>query len=376
MPKLGCINITRPARLTAGTESIRNVINSLLLIAECNDFPGVSPFITRTHAAMAREVRKLNEVFMVGLQYAAFPVNDFSSFEDYLDDLKRTDPLVLQERVFHSYDLISGYKVGIMADGNPITVTRKDQERLLASKQIYLDYLTRSFGSEELNYDIEGRAYEYLADPETLRSTMVEHLQYMWTYFLKDEFIKNQAALEKTVIDLNQINTASMSPLKAVEKITGHDMEREWAGRQWELEWLHKADRVVFIPSFHMGPYLGRRVLKDAMYIFFSPKITEGMALSSPDLTRADIHTRLATLGDDIRLQMLKALTRHAELSSKQIMDGLNLSQSSASRHLKQLSATGFINEHRQNSAKIYSLNTPFISRTLEAVSNYLSMNR
>lgn len=372
MPKLGCINTIQPARMSAGVESVRNVINSLLLIAECNNYPGVSPFITQTRTTLADEVNRLNDVFMIGLHYAAFPADDFSTFEAYLENLKLTDPEVLQERVFHTYDLISAYKINIMSNNNPVTVTRKDQERLLSSKKNYLKYLTRSFGNEGLDYEIEGLAYDYLVDPEKLRNTMVEHLQYMWTYFLKDEFSRNHAVLEKTVADLNLAHTASLPPLEAARKITGHDIEREWANRQWELNWMRKASRVIFVPSFHMGPYLGRRITKNAMYIFFSPKIAEGMELSSPDLTRADIHTRLTTLSDDVRLQILKMLTRQVELSSKQIMEDLNLTQSSASRHLKQLSATGFLKERRQNSAKIYSLDKSFVSRTLDAVSNYL----
>ena len=372
MPKLGCINRARPVRLTAGVEPVRNVLNSLLLIADCDEFPGVHPFITRTHSALAEEVKLMNKVFMIGLQYAAFPVTDFPTFDGYLKDLQQINPELLQQRVFSSYDLVSSYKINILPDKSPVSVTLKDQERLLSSKKIYLEYLTKCFGYETLDYDIEGRAYDYLTHPEMMRDSMVEHLQYMWTYFLKEEFSRNHAVLEKTAADLNCTNTAALPPLEAARKITGHDIEREWAGRQWELNWIETAKKVVFVPSFHMGPYLGRRVLTDAMYIFFSPRMAGGVPLSSPDLTRTDIHTRLATLSDDIRLQILKMLTRQPELSSKQIMEDLNLTQSSASRHLKQLSATGFLNERRQNSAKIYSINQAFISQTMEAVTSYL----
>ncbi len=372
MPKLGCINTVQPARLSAGIESVRGVLNSLLLIANCDEFPGISPFIAKTHAALADEVKMMNKVFMIGLQYAAFPVDAFLTFEDYLHDLAQTDPKILQQRIFHSYDLISAYKVNIISKESPVTVTKKDLERLLSSKKIYLEYLTKCFGNETLDYDIEGRAYDYLINPAMMRDTMVEHFQYMWTYYLKEEFNRNHGIIEKAVADLNSVNVTSMHPFEAARKITGHDIEREWADRQWELQRIETANKVVFVPSFHMGPYLGRRVITNSMYIFFSPKITEGLPLSSPDLTRTDIHTRLTTLSDDVRLKILKLLTRQTELSSKQIMEDLDLTQSSASRHLKQLSATGFVNERRRNSAKIYSLNQAFISQTMDAVANYL----
>ncbi len=373
MPKLGCINTVQPNRLSAGIELVRNALNAMQLIADCNEFPGVDPFITKTNAALGDAVKTFNEVIMVGLQYAAFPVQDFSSFDAYLNDLKQVNPQLLQERVFHSYDLISSYKINILSRDNPITVTKKDQDRLLSSKKIYLEYLTKSFGNETLDYETEGRAYDYLVNPRELRDRMVDHFQYMWTRFLQAEFTRRQAVLEKTVADLNRINLSSIHPLQAAKKITGHDIEQEWANRRWELNWIKTSNKVVFVPSFHMGPYLGRRVIQDAMYIFFSPRMAQGFELSSPDLARSDVNTRLATLADDIRLQILKMLTQKKEMSSKQIMADLKLSQSSASRHLKQLSANGFLNERRQNSAKIYSLNQAFISQTMDAVSNYLS---
>ena len=372
MPKLGCINTIRPARLSAGIEPVRNVLNSMLLIADCNEFPGVHPFITQTHAELPDDVKKTNEVMMIGLQYAAVSRKNFFSFEDYLDDLKQLNPDRIPERVFQSYDLISSYKVNILSKENPVSVTRKDQERLLSSKKIYFEYLEKSFGGETLDYDIEGRAYDYLIRPKELRDRMVEHFHFMWTHFLKEEFHRNQAVLEKAVAECNSINVSAMHPFEAAKKITGHDIEQEWMSRRWELNWIETSKKVVFVPSFHMGPYLGRRVLKDAMYIFFSPRISEGLELSSPDLTRTDISTRLTTLSDDVRLSILKMLSRETEMSSKQIMKDLQLTQSSASRHLKQLSATGFLNERRQNSAKIYSLNPAFVSQTLDAVANYL----
>ncbi len=139
MPKLGCINTVQPSRLSSGIEPVRNALNSLLLIADCHEYPGVSPFITRTHAALADEVKIMNRVFMIGLQYAAFPVNDVFSFENYLQDLQHTDPEILQQQVFHAYDLMSAYKVNIISKDSPVTVTKKDQERLLSSKKIYLE---------------------------------------------------------------------------------------------------------------------------------------------------------------------------------------------------------------------------------------------
>lgn len=374
MPKLGFIHAHQPSRLSAGVEPVKNILNTLFLIADCNEFPGVHPFVTRTHDRLDPETRRINETIMIGLCYAGISEKPYPNFEAYLRDLEETDATVFVDRVFESYDRMSAYKVGIISDRDGVTVTKKDQERLLSGKAVYLEYLMKCFGNECLDLDIEGRAYDLMVEPEKLKSTMIRHLRYMWTTFLEAEFQSNQDLLFTAAGEYNQMLADPMEPLDAVKKITGHDLEQEWADKQWEIEWIKESERIVFVPSIHMGPYLGRKLLWKSVYIYFSPRIIEGFSPSSPALTRADIGMRLTTLGDDVRLQILKMLTTEPELSSKQIMDFLNLTQSSASRHLKQLSVNGFLNERRRHSAKIYSLNEDFVKQTLEAVSQYLTV--
>ena len=50
----------------------------------------------------------------------------------------------------------------------------------------------------------------------------------------------------------------------------------------------------------------------------------------------------------------------------------LDLSQSAASRHLKQLSATGYLIERRCSGAKCYSLNRERVQDTMRAVEAFL----
>jgi DNA-binding transcriptional ArsR family regulator len=48
------------------------------------------------------------------------------------------------------------------------------------------------------------------------------------------------------------------------------------------------------------------------------------------------------------------------------------LSQSSASRHLRQLTASGFLSERRRDVAKCYSLNKERIDDTMHALKDFL----
>ncbi|MBN1877236.1 MAG: winged helix-turn-helix transcriptional regulator [Anaerolineae bacterium] len=81
---------------------------------------------------------------------------------------------------------------------------------------------------------------------------------------------------------------------------------------------------------------------------------------------------RLDALSDDTRLRILKLLSEHGELASQDIMTHLELSQSATSRHLKQLSMIGYLQERRCNGAKCYALNPEWIKETLQAVTKFL----
>jgi DNA-binding transcriptional ArsR family regulator len=108
------------------------------------------------------------------------------------------------------------------------------------------------------------------------------------------------------------------------------------------------------------------------LWVLFGARLPEGTQFQAPDLSRTEIVVRLSALADDNRLQILKLILEQGELSSQEIMASLEFSQSAASRHLKQLSATGYLSERRCNGAKCYQLNPERIENTLQAVSNFL----
>ena len=75
---------------------------------------------------------------------------------------------------------------------------------------------------------------------------------------------------------------------------------------------------------------------------------------------------------DDTRLRILSLLSQQDELCAQDIMLQLDLNQSAASRHLRQLSAAGYITERRRDVAKCYSLNRERIGDTFRALDLFL----
>jgi DNA-binding transcriptional ArsR family regulator len=111
---------------------------------------------------------------------------------------------------------------------------------------------------------------------------------------------------------------------------------------------------------------------KNSRGLIFGARLPEDTKMDAPDLSRNEITIRLGALADDLRLNILKVIAEEGEMRSQEIMDKLELSQSAASRHLKQLSATGYLTVRRCSGAKCYALNKERVQDTLRAVAAFL----
>jgi ArsR family transcriptional regulator len=100
----------------------------------------------------------------------------------------------------------------------------------------------------------------------------------------------------------------------------------------------------------------------------FGARMPEGARQESSALSRSELQVRLGALNDDTRLQILWLLSQSDELCAQDVMNRLDLSQSAASRHLRQLSATGYLTERRRAGEKCYSLNRERIQDTFHAL--------
>ncbi len=239
----------------------------------------------------------------------------------------------------------------------------------LESVDAYLDFLRERFGPDRLNEELETRAYSYVVDPPAMQELIVSHLREMWSRFLAPEWERVRSMLQDSVTAFQQLDLGNMSRLEAARLVTGQALrEEKWA------RMLERVERVIFVPTVHAGPYLGKLHHDETLtvWLLFGARLPEGVSFHAPDLSRAEIIVRLNTLADDNRLRILKLISERGELRSQEIMEQLELSQSAASRHLKQLSATGYLAERRHSGAKCYALEPQRIQSTLDAISNFL----
>src|SRR5262249_37308229 len=154
---------------------------------------------------------------------------------------------------------------------------------------------------------------------------------------------------------------------EAIRAVVGRDLRTHW-GRV-----MDRIEHVIFVPSAHTGPYVTKFTTGNTLRLVFGARLPKGFqATGSSALSRSELLVRLNALADDTRLRILELLAYKGELCAQDIITLLDLSQSSVSRHLSQLSASGFINERRREVAKCYSLNPERLQDTTRALTQLL----
>ena len=204
-----------------------------------------------------------------------------------------------------------------------------------------------------------------LNDPSAAQDLIVTHLWAMWGDVLASEWERDLPMLQESVAAFQTLDFSGMACAEIVRRVTGRELVDECD------QWQGKAVRIVFIPSAHIGPYVGIMQDDETVKLIFGARVPEGVSASSPALSRSEL-LRLNALADDTRLSILELLAGDDGLSSPEVMERLDLSQSAASRHLRQLAATGCLMVERRDGAKVYHLNRNRIGDTFSALQKLL----
>jgi DNA-binding transcriptional ArsR family regulator len=348
-------------------EPAQNALYSLLLLDKVNKLSGLDDWVTRTAAALTPEQRHNNHLVLYGLHYAVVPDRSWPSFPAYVNHLAAQDPTVLRNRIFNAYAQMRKKNGEHCLIPDPASEqVSMDTTPLLESVDAFLGFLIERFSAEHIDSEIESEAYRYLKDPPAMQSLIVSHLRGMWEEVLASEWDRVVPILQASIDAFQQLNLSDLSKFEAAQLVLGQGLDE-----CLKLE-FERAERLIFVPSTHVGPYLGKFKFGNTLWMLFGARIPEGVQVHAPDLSRAEILVRISALADDTRLRILKLVSEGGELCSYDIMTRLRLSQSAVSRHLKHLSATGYLSERRCNGAKCYALNPKRVEDTLCAISVFL----
>ena len=366
MPVEDVIVQSEAAPVVVAFEPALHAIHSMLLVVEAEKLSGLGEWVTRTADAMTPDERQWHEFVILGFFHAIFPEGSWPSFPAYVDHLAARNPDELRDRMLAAYARFPPKSAGSDC-GYSKDVPSVDLEAVLKDEESYLGFLHERFDTDRVDEELEARAYTYVVNPPAMQELIATHLRKMWDEYLGEEWARVEPMLKDSVRAFEQTDLKRMDRREAVEWVTGHELE----GEHWE-PWLEQADRIILVPSAHVGPYESKFRDGGNLWLVFGARLPRGSQFHAPDLSRAEIVVRLSALADDNRLQILQSVLEEGELASQEIMAGLGLSQSAASRHLKQLSATGYLAERRCSGAKCYRLDPKRIEDTLQAVSKFL----
>ena len=343
-----------PTTINVALEPTRNILASMVMLTK-DEEPGLSSWLMDYRRGMTKKQKFQHTLVVIGFYHVVAPDEDAVSFPDHIKYLEQTDPEVLLQKMLNVYVRL-GVEHGQSAEVN--------WKSVLASAENYIAFLKERFGLEAVIEDIEAKAHEYIVNPPAMKTLIINHLQKMWDDVFKAEWARVEPMLKESVKAFQPTDFSKMDRFEATRFVTGQDLDEE----KWRPA-LERANRIIFIPNAHIGPYVSRLPDEKDLIILFGARQPENATVRIPELERADMVTRLAALADDTRLQILQMIRDNGEMRAQEVIEATQLSQPSVSRYLGQLTATGFLQERRVSGAKAYVLNRERIAKTLKSIS-------
>jgi DNA-binding transcriptional ArsR family regulator len=342
-------------------EPAYNAVADLCLTKET--LSGFSDWVHQTTAELTQEQIRANSI-VCGAAIMFLEGEEWPSFEAWLEYLKELDPNTMRDREVNYFLKKADHMLSDEGETAP------SAEQFIGDFKFFKSVIDRVSQHKDIYCDeIECKLdFDLLNDPPKRKEFIITQLQEMWDKYIEREWNQNLPMLRESVEAFNSLDFAGKSTREVILEI----MDRDSFPEKWE-SMMEEIEEIIFIPSAHIGPFLlAIHVGDKTARIIFGARIPKGATISSPALQRSELLMRLNTLADETRLHILELLTQEEELGAKDIMTRLDLSQSAASRHLRQLSVTGYLVEGRRDGSKYYRLNQDRVKDTTEAIEAFL----
>lgn len=349
-----------PATIQAevALEPTYNTLSSLFLLSHPEERSGLSEWVTRAAAKLPPDRARIHR--MICSTFFGIESTDAPSFPALIESLAAQNASDLRDQM-----------IGWVHEDGMGEFQPPEPGRLLEDRQAYVEFMRRFFAEKS---DDKGAAFEaglfeeahlLLNDPPALQALIVSHLRWMWDEVMQPEWERVLPMLQEAVEAFRQLDLNHLTAPEAIRLVTGRDVSGIW--EMWP-------EQIIFVPSAHIGPYLTRfdRPAERTSRVIFGARMPQGVQSKSLALDRSELLVWLSALADDTRLRILELLTQHEELCAQDVIEKLELSQSAASRHLRQLTATGYLIERRREIAKCYTLNPQRAEETLRALKRFL----
>jgi len=361
----------RAIPLRIALEPVCNILNSFALLTEVEHLSSLSSWIVQTAAALTPEQRQTNRLVFRGLRDVLTPLQDEPNFPSYLHNLAEVNPYLTRKMVLEP---LRRRFSRLVSYATPST------NRLLDDVSSYLHCVERVQGESIFDPKLQTQVHALFQDPPEMQRLILSHLDLLWkTTNIAAEWKRVQSSLRWQVEMFTHSLEEEASIGETFRAFTGRAFPAELA------EQLDSVEEIVLVPSWHTGRHVtiwngaawdgdewgGKEIAR----VFFSePPNYDVALLNAAPVGRGELRARLDALADETRLRIIELLTQQNEMPAQDIIAALELSQSSVSRHLKQLVSMGYLYERRGEGAnKTYRLSSFYFARTARAVERLVS---
>lgn len=316
---------SNPSQITStiAMAPVYNVLTSMALLTSPNLDKEKEPWLAAVTARLTAERRRRNRILFEGLGAAILPDKEYDNFSAYVDALTAESPKILRDRV-----------------GPDI--------------------------SPQLDDSLIQEAQRLLNDPQAMQHFITSHLRSLWEAEFSAEWQKKQPNM-RFALTLNDRSWPTESPSALIRTFLRRDIP----------DWLHtqlaEVQHIIFVPSPYIHLHAACFGHPTTLWLFLWADPWTWPMRSEP-IQRSEILGPASALADYTRLCILELLAVHEELSAQEIIAHLEVSQSTVSRHLKQLSRANFISERRAGDAnKLYRLQRERVGQFAYTLSQLLS---
>lgn len=342
-------------------EPVYSALCSLCMLTQ-DHLDRISSWVDSTKQHLTDEERKMAFHACRVAPYVA--LTRASSIEDLLLELSNTNPAVFVQ--------VNVDRIIRKAHHNGL-VDLPSEEQLANDESAYVDTVRRIHKKKgltnEFKEDQERAEYRRLTNGSEHRDAVVEAVRTLWDKYLAADWERVQTVAEASVAAFQSIEIPGKDFAEQIRFVT----ERDVLPEEW-INTLSQAREVVFIPSVHIGPFM---ILFEfdgtTAYVVGRARTPEGSTVHTSELDRSDLLIRLEALSDDTRLRVLEMAAGQGIVTTADVMERLELSQSSASRHLAQLTATGLLSVDASERTKRYRVNADRVDQVFAGLKSLIS---
>ena len=306
----------------AAVEPIRNVLVGMSQITAAGIDRKPESWLAKTAGSLSDEQRQHNHLIFENYGSALLPRREYTDFLAYVDGLAAVAPQELHRR---AADL-----------GSPEQPTRKE--------------LLRHFD-----------------DPSTMQRLIVDHLRMLWHHSFASLWKRKLNTLNYMAAELDARPWPTTSAGNALRAFMRRELPDAISAQ------LNHIRHIVFVPSPFVDLYGSRMGTGSTLWLFMAADPWT-LPMRNEPVRRSETLRPLQALADETRLQILELLAAYDELTAQEIIARLDVTQSTVSRHLKQLQRVDLVSETRGTGAnKQYRFHSEGIDHHHQTLKTLLS---